>query len=101
MYQTVRNIVDKILTQIFNHKGWDFFGKSDNPLVNVEIKKETLKKMMLRMTSDGWVNTRNGVMPTSQGDDEKAKDVLKEKLAKQVEIMGKEKLWQKWFRESP
>lgn len=83
MYRFVRKNISKLpygalITQIFKHKGVDFFEHANNPLVNVEIGKETLKKMIMKMTPEGWVNTRNGVLPIGQRADEKTKDVLKE-----------------------
>ena len=39
----------------------------------MEIGKETLKKMTLRMTPEGRVNPGNEVMAIGQGDDEQIK----------------------------
>lgn len=53
--------------------------KSDM-LVNVEIGKETLKLMILRLTPEGWANTRHNFVRIWHDDHEKAAEVLKERL---------------------
>lgn len=53
-------------------------------LTTLEIGKETLKKMMLRVTSEEWVNTHNEIVHIGHGDDKATKDILKERLGEGV-----------------
>ena len=46
---------------------------------------------MPRMASDRWVNKKNKSIPIGQGDDERAKQVLKQKLAAQFASTSKGK----------
>lgn len=63
----------------------DFYhvARKNSPLV--EIGKNTMDKMMLRMTPDGKVNQKDEIILIGQGDDEKAQSILQAKLATQVE----------------
>lgn len=59
-------------------------------LVNLEIGRETLKKMKSRPTSDGWMNLKDEIVEIRDGDYEAAKDALNGKLKEKVD-MGKKR----------
>lgn len=58
----------------------------DGNLINVEIGKETLKNMMPRVSLEGSMNFRDEVIPIGQGDDERKKGALKERVKEQTEM---------------
>lgn len=51
----------------------------------MEIGKETLKKMMLCLTPEGWVNSRNKIVHIGHGNNEKVAEVSKERIKNGVE----------------
>lgn len=55
-------------------------------MANLKIGKETLKKMILQLTTEGWVNTCDEIVPVGHGDNEAAKEVLKKGPKEGVEI---------------
>lgn len=76
-----------------NHavKGLDFADVADQSLFSIEIGKETLIQMMLRMSPEGWIKPRNEVIHIGHGDDDRTKEVPKERLKEQAEIDRKMK----------
>lgn len=96
MYRGVRKNVGKspysaFIALIMRSEGIDVIDVTDQTFDSIEIGKETLKKMTLRMTLDGWVNPRNEVISIGQGDDVKAKDVRNEWLKETAKIERKRK----------
>lgn len=83
MYQIVKRRTgglpyELLVCWIFKRKGIDFSHVAKEHFSLVVIGKKTLQKMMLRISPDGWMNTKDEVVIVGHGDDKIAKELLKE-----------------------
>lgn len=82
-----------LITRILKHKDIQIPNDLKKKLVNLRMGKEALHKMNLRPTAEGWINLKNEMVKIGDGDgdDEKTKETIKEKMKEPLDTGKKRK----------